>query len=74
MSYHKFSNFGEKLNCDLNAKVNAGLEDVSEWNLDCVCQKRCKKGNGDCAYGGKCKCKQQMIVYNLTLQILRERL
>ncbi len=63
MSYHKFSNFGEKLNCDLNAKVNAGLEDVSEWNLDCVCQKRCKKGNGDCAYGGNCR--QQMVVYNL---------
>ena len=38
MSYHKFSNFGEKLNSDLNAKVNVGLEDISEWNLDCVCR------------------------------------
>ena len=39
MSYHKFSNFGKKVNSDLNAKVNAGLEDVSEWNLDRVCAK-----------------------------------
>jgi hypothetical protein len=38
MSYHKFSNFGKKVNSDLNAKVNAGLEDVSEWNLDWVCK------------------------------------
>jgi hypothetical protein len=28
-----------------------------------VCQKRCKSGNGDCAYGGNCR--QQMVVYNL---------
>jgi hypothetical protein len=39
MSYHKSSNFGEKLNSDLNAKVNTGLKDVIEWNLDCVCAK-----------------------------------
>jgi len=51
MSYHKFSNFGEKLNIsDLNAKVNVGLEEVSEWNLDCLCQNRCKRDNGDCAF------------------------
>jgi GTPase SAR1 family protein len=41
MSYHKFSP---------KCKVNAILKDVIEWNLDCVCQKRCKRGNCDCAY------------------------
>jgi hypothetical protein len=63
MSYHKFSNFGEKLNCDLNAKVNSGLEDVSEWNLDCVCRKRCKKGNGDCAYRGNADSRWLFTIY-----------
>jgi hypothetical protein len=63
MSYHKFSNFGEKFNSDLNSKVNAGLEDISELNLTCVCQKRCKREDGNCAYEGNCR--QQMIVYNL---------
>ena len=52
MSCHKFSNFREKLNIDLNAKVNAGLEDVSEWNSDRVCKNGARKENGDCAYGG----------------------
>ena len=63
MSYHKFSNFGKKLNSDLIAKVNTGLEDVSEWNLNCMCQKRRKRDNGDCFYGGNCR--QQMVVNNL---------
>jgi hypothetical protein len=39
MSYHKFSNFGEKLNSDLNATVNARLEDTSVNEIWTVCAK-----------------------------------
>ena len=39
MSCHKFSNFREKLNIDLNAKVIAEVKDVSENGLWTVCVK-----------------------------------
>jgi hypothetical protein len=53
MSCHKFSNFREKLNIDLNAKVVARVKDVSENGIWTVCVKNgARKENGDCAYGG----------------------
>ena len=63
MSYHKFSNLGEKFNGDLNKKV---MKDVIDFNLrdrECNCDTRTLTASKECLFEGKCR--RSMVVYEL---------
>ena len=54
MSYHKFSNLGEKLHNDLSSKVMKGIIDREEQDLPCNCPKKCRKEDGTCLHNDQC--------------------
>ena len=60
MSFHKFTNLGEKLNADLSRKVMIDVYDYNFRDRKCNCDKRYLKGN-KCWFGGKCR--RAMVVY-----------
>ena len=48
MAYQKFSNFGEKLNADLNNKVMANIIDFDLMDRKCNYNKKSKLDDGRC--------------------------
>ena len=63
MSFHKFANFGELLNSDLNQKLMAGIEDLTHITRECNCNGRSKLDNNKCHYDEKCR--HGCVVYSL---------
>ena len=63
MSYHKFSNLGEKFNSDLTGKTMEGVFDRENRDRECNCNARTLLPNGKCLYDGKCRV--ATIVYKL---------
>ena len=72
MSYHKFSNLGEKFNSDLTGKIMEGVFDRENRDRECNCNARTLLPNGKCLYDGKyravtivykLKCKETRIFY-----------
>jgi hypothetical protein len=63
MSYHKFSNLGEKFNSDLQSKVMREIDDKTWNNHKCNCDIRTKKADGTCLYEGLCR--KAIVVYEL---------
>ena len=55
MSFHKFANFGELLNSDLNQKLMAGIEDLTHITRECNCNGRSKLDSNKCHYDEKCR-------------------
>jgi hypothetical protein len=62
MSYHKFSNLGQKLNSDLTAKVMTGIYDTDLADKKCNCNAKSKTKDGRCYYDDECR--KSMAVYN----------
>ena len=48
MSYHKFSNLGEKFKSDLQGKVMNEIDDKTYNDRKCNCDVRTKKSDGTC--------------------------
>ena len=63
MSFHKFANFGELLNSDLNQKLMAGIEDLTHITRECNCNGRSKLDDNKCHYDEKCR--HGCVVYSL---------
>ena len=63
MSYHKFSNLGEKFNSDLQSKVMREIDDKTWNDRKCNCDVRTKKADGTCLYEGLCR--KATVVYEL---------
>ena len=55
MSYHKFSNLGEKFNSDLTGKTMEGVFDRENRDRECNCNARTLLPNGKCLYDGRCR-------------------
>ena len=68
MSYHKFSNLGEKLHNDLSSKVMKDIID-KEQDLSCNCPKKREKANGTCLHNDQCQ--QSMVVYKLKCKLCK---
>ena len=67
MAYQKFTNFGEKLNADLNNKVMAKIIDSELMDRKCNCNSKSKLDDGRCFYDGNCR--RSMVVYCLKCNI-----
>ena len=67
MAYQKFSNFGEKLNADLNNKVMANIIDFDLMDRKCNCNKKSKLDDGRCHYDGDCR--KSMVVYDARCEV-----
>jgi len=63
IAYSKHTNFGEKLNGDLNNKVMKGIMDSELADRPCNCNIKSLLPNGKCMYGGNCR--KSMVVYEL---------
>ena len=63
MSYHKFSNLGERFNSDLTGKVMDGIVDFDLRDRKCGCQAQSKLADGRCFYDDNCR--RSMVVYEL---------
>ena len=61
MSFHKFTNLGQKFNSDLTKKVMNGVYDETLQDRKCNCYAPSRMPNGDCYYGGQCR--RSMVVY-----------
>ena len=67
MSYHKFSNLGERFNDDLTQKIMMNVIDENWKDRPCNCNKTSLKENGECLYENNCR--KTMIVYDLECTI-----
>ena len=67
MSYHKFSNLGEKFNNDLTGKVMKNVFDFNMRNRQCNCDTRTLTQDKTCWFDGKCR--RGMIVYELLCKV-----
>ena len=55
MSYHKFSNLGEKLNSDCTKKIMKDIDDKIQQDRPCNCNGQLLRGNKTCWFGGNCR-------------------
>ena len=67
MSYHKFSNLGEKFNSDLTNKVMKDVIDQEKMDRPCNCNKATLLEDGKCLYEGQCR--RSMVVYDLECKL-----
>ena len=63
MSYHKFTNLGQKFNSDLQRKAMKGISDLENCDRTCNCNKRSVMEDGRCQYDGNCR--KGTVVYEL---------
>jgi hypothetical protein len=67
MSYHKFSNLGEKFNSDLSGKITKGVYDLEWSDRACNCNSKTLLNDGHCLYESQCR--KSMVVYNLECKL-----
>ena len=63
MSYHKFSNLGEKLNSDCTRKIMKDIDDKIQQDRPCNCDCRLLRDDETCWFGSNCR--RSMVVYAL---------
>ena len=63
MSYHKFSNLGEKFNGDLTGKMMKGIFDFNMRDRGCNCNISTLRSDKTCLFEGKCR--KSMVIYEL---------
>jgi len=63
MSYHKFSNFREILQGDMNRKLMEGIISRDFMDLPCNCNNATKR-SGKCIYSESCR--KSVVVYKVT--------
>jgi hypothetical protein len=76
ISYHKFSNLGEKFNCDVTSKVMMGIFDEEMYDRHCGCDTKTKLLLEDdgciCMYDSQFR--RGTLVYNLECKILLDEI